>query len=520
MIPKLNHASPPISPELNSVENSQTPSHSSYDFVRKLISSLGDLIKRATGQGSSVEDTNEPPAERPTLVEMRLDCEHAIIFNSSSGQYTLIAPAPPIKNLAISGGGAKGVILTGVIRAFEHFTNSEGTFREQIDNIAGSSIGAITAALIAAGMPAERFIEVTRNTDFKKMLGTGFGPVNLDGKPILVFLRTYLKESIEVRLKQVFGKDELNQITADDILHKLQHLEPAEQEKVKRGVEQAIEQVMKPAVNDVMVTFSMLRSLHILAPKVFKDLTVTATCRDNGTLCHFDADATPNMDIAIGCRASGSLPLVLSPVLITREALSPGYANLLPGKDSLSFVDGGYLDNIPVAALEGKQQGKHTRGVFGQNLQTLALVFDTTGRDEEEQSPYHDEKVDKNVFLNPKAFVERVLRDLLPRKIGRINTQERNTLLALKGHETIRTRYVQRNIPLLISINAVNFKHAKKHEEKYCNRGYQQTIEYLKNHENEMVYFTSNDLNEIVGYLPLEFVKGLDLSRLSKPNNE
>lgn len=490
-----------------------------FAFVKTVISNVGYLIASAVAEGKSREIPFEAEDKRPVLFEIRLDCHHSITFNESSGQYTLIMPAPPIKNLAIAGGGAKGVILPGAIRAFDEFKTAQGTFREQLQNIAGSSVGAITAALLAAGMSAERFIEVSRNMDFKQLLGTGYGPVLLDGKPIVAFIRTYLKESIGNNLKSYFEVDDLSQITSKKIIDKLASSTSEEPEKILSGILDVLKEVSKAEADNVRITFSMLRSLHRMHPLIFKDLTVTATCRDNGQLCHFNAELTPDLDISIGCRASGSLPLVLLPVRIEKEFLHPGYSTIQNGKQTLSFVDGGYLDNIPVAALDRKQLGKEGRGIFGQNLQTLALVFDTTGRNEAVQSPYHDAKVEKNTFLNPGSFIERVLRDLLPRKIGKINTTKRNTVTAMEGHEKIRTEYTQRSIPLLIQINAVNFKHAKKHEEFYCERGYQQTMEYLKNHENEMLYHTSENLNELLSFLPIDFVNSLDIESLFKHKN-
>lgn len=487
-----------------------------YGFVKSILANLGNYFCHSIVPGLIEEEAPDSAAERPILVEMRLDCHHSIVYNAASKQYTLIAPAPPIKNIAIAGGGAKGVILTGVVEAFDTYKTSAGTFREQIENIAGSSIGAITAALIASGMSAERFIEVTHNTDFKKMLGKGIGPVRLDGNPILTFLRTHLKESIGNHLRNLFEADELSAITREAIEARLQHLPESDREAVAKGIEGVIREAEKEDVDDVRITFGMLHSLHRMDPRVFKDLTVTATCKHNGQLCYFDASRTPDLDIAIGCRASGSLPLVLMPVSISREMLLPGYSDLLRGKERISFVDGGYIDNIPVNALDGKQQGKEGRGIFDQNLQTLALVFDTSDRDEDDQSPFHNEKVSSDEFLNPRSFVERVLRDLLPRKVGGINTTQRNTLLAKEGQEKIRKNYTLRNIPLLIPLTAVDFKLAKRDEELYRKRGYQQTMEYLVNHENEMLYHTSDSLDALLNYLPDEIAKAIDLEAFSE----
>jgi hypothetical protein len=110
-----------------------------------------------------------------------LDEKSSIIYNPQTSKYTYIAPAPSIKNLVISGGGAKGVILPGVFKAFEDHKMENGiSFREQLDNVSGSSVGALSASLLAVGMPAKSLIHATKPIEFKKLLGSGLGPVYKD----------------------------------------------------------------------------------------------------------------------------------------------------------------------------------------------------------------------------------------------------------------------------------------------------------------------------------------------------
>ncbi|MCZ6903652.1 MAG: patatin-like phospholipase family protein [Rickettsia endosymbiont of Ixodes persulcatus] len=73
----------------------------------------------------------------------------------------------------------------------------------------------------------------------------------------------------------------------------------------------------------------------------YKDLVITATQQDTGKLTIFNSFDTPNVEIALACRASASIPLVFEPVEIN-------------GK---KYVDGGYLDNIPTKYFKDNEPG-------------------------------------------------------------------------------------------------------------------------------------------------------------------
>ena len=95
----------------------------------------------------------------------------SVVFNPITQEYIHYVKAPSMENLVISGGGAKGVILPGAIKALEE--RAEGVSlspREQLRNIAGSSVGAISAALIATGVSAEELNASLSTIKFKDLL--------------------------------------------------------------------------------------------------------------------------------------------------------------------------------------------------------------------------------------------------------------------------------------------------------------------------------------------------------------
>lgn len=439
--------------------------------------------------------------------QIDIDSISTIIFNQNKGKYIYISPALPIKNLVISGGGAKGVILPGVIKAFEEHRVGDISFRDQLDHVAGSSIGAITAAFIAIGTAAEDLIAAAAKEDFKALLGKGYGPLFKDGNPLLNFMRTQIQTTLSKHLMDMCGVANLEDITdikgmvANQLKKQNKVHTQQEVDELANHIQEIVEILKHHDASQVHITFSMLHALRELDPHTFKDLTVTATCRENGQTYYFDAINTPHLEIAVACRASASLPLILNPVKIAPKFLLPGYVH----DKIMSFADGGYLDNIPVGAVEKKQGEANlkNKGEHGQNLQTLVLIFDGTKRHEKEQSPFH-EHIPKHVIYNSSNPVARVVRDVIPKWVGGINTKERNTITKKKRMHEIRKKYMQRNIPLLIDVEANDFVKAQKEQSKYIDLGYQQAKEYLVNHDGESIYRSFDSLDDLLDYLPEE----------------
>ncbi len=98
-----------------------------------------------------------------------------------------------IKRLVFSGGGAKGAVYPGAYAALEE----TGVF-SGVEDIAGSSAGAFTAALLAVGMPTKEFQLALVGTNFSDMLGdmceTSW--LTRDGKPLYNFLRKTIKNQV------------------------------------------------------------------------------------------------------------------------------------------------------------------------------------------------------------------------------------------------------------------------------------------------------------------------------------
>lgn len=544
---------------------------------------------------------NEPINLRDRIQNAPVRCTHfeaneknSIIYNPATKTFTLITEAPPIKNLVISGGGAKGVILPGVLLAFEQHKTEEISFREQIDHIAGSSVGAVMGGLIAAGMPAKELIEImagketSNNTeeteseimeagvdvvendigsaeiqsvsygienkpeafddiknnneglDFEALLGSGRLPVNLSGEPLLKFMRDNLGTSIENNLKRLFTgtpnstavlegnvRDYVKDSVKDSIRQYIesQGREVEEDDLLIDEITASTENLLKELDKEegsCRITFSMLENLHKLEPKIFKSLTVTATCREDGRTYYFDAAKTPNLEIATACRASASLPLILKPVTINKNDLE-GYPDLPSGLGDLTFVDGGYFDNISVSSVADKQgkidETMKNRGENGQNLQTLALVFDSEelaplldkngnpvldgkGKPMTEESKFFKHKIEKHALYDSSSPVERFVRDFIPRHFGGIQTKKKNTEAKEKGLIEVQENYTQRNIPLAIPLKTGDFKKSREGAKKFIKLGVEQAQDYLANHEGEQIAYKFHSQEQLLKAIP------------------
>ncbi|MGK2864150.1 MAG: patatin-like phospholipase family protein [Chitinophagaceae bacterium] len=101
-----------------------------------------------------------------------------------------------IKNLAIKGGGVKGVAYVGAIKEL----HKAGLFTN-IQRFSGSSAGALLACMICAGYNVDEIEELMRSIQFKKFkkgwnplrIFTGYGLYS--GKYILDFVRKFLRQS-------------------------------------------------------------------------------------------------------------------------------------------------------------------------------------------------------------------------------------------------------------------------------------------------------------------------------------
>jgi len=195
-----------------------------------------------------------------------------------------VCPAPrdyPWTNLVLEGGGVKGIAYAGAFAVLER----QGIL-PKIERVAGTSAGSIQAALLALGYRPEEIRALLFTLDFKKFE---------DGRATGLF-----------RFFRRFGW-----FKGEYFLELMRCLVGK-----KTGLPRA--------------TFADLRRLGL------RDLHVFSTDLSSGEARELSAETTPDFEVALAVRMSGSFPLFFAAVHEAGDV----------------FVDGGVLRNYPVDAFD------------------------------------------------------------------------------------------------------------------------------------------------------------------------
>jgi uncharacterized protein len=104
----------------------------------------------------------------------------------------------PRRILAVDGGGVRGIVPAVLLAALEATTNKPA--RESFDFLAGTSTGAVIAAAVAAGIPAERLVSLYRRR----------GPEIFRSVPVLGLIR-------RIAAGNVYDIDVLHRILGEEL---------------------------------------------------------------------------------------------------------------------------------------------------------------------------------------------------------------------------------------------------------------------------------------------------------------
>ena len=417
----------------------------------------------------------------------KIDCDCYFVYRPETGKsgnkFVYVTKAPPIENIVFSGGGAKGTVYGGVIRALEEKRNGVSV-KDLTRNVAGSSIGAMTAAFFAGGIAERDIHKVLHDTNLPALIGTPYKPVHKKAGALLNFMRNCLQENLKRLYPTVKAIEECTGYG---------NLTEKERQSIRALI-----------TDNLPLTFYMLRILTKLDRARFKDLSVTAVNRESGKVFVFNADNSPDLEIAIACRASCSLPIVLEKVTIEKRLLKINEPGVL------TFVDGGYFNNIPFDVVDNKQAKIHgiNIGEQGQNLQTLVFLFDESSlkSNPDGQSPFYKADTSHHQpIYNPGMFAK-FFRNTISSVLGGIKV---NDMTAVSSKELqfqqVKAQFTQRNIPLkTLGITTMDFKKASNWFPSLVDTGYQQTREYLDNHENEACYYSFDNAASMLEFMPLE----------------
>ncbi|WP_106225170.1 patatin-like phospholipase family protein [Legionella pneumophila] len=324
------------------------------------------------------------------------------------------------KNLVFRGGGSKGVAYVGALQSL-----SEQGVLENIENVAGSSAGAMTAAIVACGGSAELmeyFCSANSLADFvdnrltKKLLPksdkspqadssadyssisheqtseqrnteSSLAEAKLVTKPskltgLIASKGTKLVEAMEHVMRMAifthFPESLDNELKSlDEKLNAIEDKESAEYSNLANR-KQIVEDTQK-IINGLHdpnfdLTFGHLHTLHQYDPQQFKELYITGT-DENGKLRIFSHEKDADMPVSIAVRISASLPGVFDPVIYQGR----------------KYIDGGAANNLPVNIFFNKEEA-YTPGVINTIGVSCENQLDITEKE----------------FKNP-SFMERIM---------------------------------------------------------------------------------------------------------------
>jgi NTE family protein len=226
--------------------------------------------------------------------------------------------AQSFKNLVFEGGGMRGVSYAGALSELQ-----KRNLLDSVGNLGGTSVGAITAMMLAVGYtPTEIEKEISETNPRKFNDGT----VLFFGGP--------------TRLRKHFGW--------------------YKGKKVTRWIGGLIERKLE----NEEITFTQLHEMK--RPSLY----VTGTSLNNQRVIVFSHETYPNMKVRDAVRASMSLPFFFKPVIID----SVGH---VLKKSNQTFydivVDGGFIANYPIDLFDKKDSS----GKRIPNSNTLGFRLDT-----------------------------------------------------------------------------------------------------------------------------------------------
>ncbi|MBL4655406.1 MAG: patatin-like phospholipase family protein [Bacteroidia bacterium] len=238
-----------------------------------------------------------------------------------------------MKNLVFEGGGIRGIAYAGAIEELQN-QNVLGN----IERVAGTSVGALVATLLAVDYTPNEIKQIISETNFKKFADGQF--IFIGGTRRMITKYGWYKG-----------------------------------EKFRKWIGEIIE--IKTGKPDL--TF---KELHELKSNNKKELYITATNLSKQTKVLFSYETYPDMEIRNAVRISMSIPMYFTAMRIDKDG------NITKDKNADVFVDGGIIANYPIQIFD---ELKYTTTV---NKDTNFVNFETLGLrlDRKEQIEYDNTK--------------------------------------------------------------------------------------------------------------------------------
>lgn len=310
------------------------------------------------------------PGDDCLLVDRATDRSISIIRHAD-GSVEVTMKRPTISDLILSGGGAKGVAYSGLVKTLE-----ANGLMDNIRRISGSSAGAISAAVLASGMGHARFDKILDDIPLTSLLDsthpivkaiqTGWSKLgeNLKSLPLAQLLCDLLPR---LGSKGMPLEDLIRKESCKALLKRC--------EEHPRPLSDKAQQAVANVEKNQYVTFADLATLSKEIDQI-KTVEITGTVMfEEGTqLVVFSKETTPEMDIAVAAHISASLPVVFSKPILQGQPFQPLGT-------TTACADGGILNNTPVPDIYNPATSMSPIP----DSESLILVFESEESDQENQ---------------------------------------------------------------------------------------------------------------------------------------
>lgn len=293
-----------------------------------------------------------------------------------------------IKNYIFQGGSTKGIAYIGALQELE----DHGIKLENIQRIGGTSIGAITAALLCIGYDLKKLNDELKNMNFENFIDIEDDNIQTKLKK---YENTIATDLFQKKILETFEfiKGKLNGVETFYMPHKLKRYKNiydnftndetyqdlfaileyaynnkglAKGKKILDWIEEKIETETKIQ----HLTFANLHEFHKANPKKYKKLYIIGTNVSKRRSEVFSHEKTPNVVISDAVRISMSLPVVFQPH--QRYEKKDGKRKQDENNKDM-YVDGGMMDNYPIWLFDEKCS-QHDRK-YNNNINSETLGF-------------------------------------------------------------------------------------------------------------------------------------------------
>jgi len=253
---------------------------------------------------------------------------HKLVLSTLLFLWTFAAHAQPYTNLALKGGGIRGIAYTGAVKVLE-----EKGITVNLQNIAGTSSGAIVGTLVAVSYTAGEMQQIMLHLKIQRFNDGGW--IFIGGQR---------------RMRKHYGWYKGN------------------------AMERWIGKLIEQRTGNANLTFRQLHDLA-LRDKKYKNLFITATDLTAQKVQVFSWQTYPDMMIKTAVRASFSVPLYFEAVVLDSVGHKIKGHTICP--TCHVFVDGGIVANYPLNIFDtGTTPNMQTLGL---NLERPEQMNDPEG---------------------------------------------------------------------------------------------------------------------------------------------